>query len=1536
MENCLSRLTALGKSKRITQPEQAIQNSLFLFDSFLPDSPTPDEISVFESTLLSLLHINGGILSPHCSFFIAQQLISVYNLEKYHRFWNLTTMATSSPNPAVLWALSYVIRKIGQFQRSSLASLPELLVQMKDSLIFPALVTLRAVFKVCAEMVSKSAPVAQQFATRQLSNAHEPTQIAAVRLLQGLVPFGTISLKKLTGDVEANGRYFRSRFVVEEVAYLVALCAYVPNVRREEAGAGQNNEFALHAAAGGKSKGLADSFPLLRVFRLHFRKCFGRFLDLLEPNFIFAHAMELVEFALSVEPGAHELVTDYFAGDVRSEVLTVILKAKLIGMLPAVVFDLQSAKNALPAALAAILQRGNEMDPGAQFLTKVALDYPDIVPELLEQKIYQLRELKGADDLGGTAEVIAILLGTVKQRSEFIKIYKIGIERFLKDVASSAKPPVSTIEAYFRILSVVPLSFGNKEFITDQLAVVWDLTDRFSSFDARVRRSIVFLAEALVFFLAAHPNIENASAFFEPLIPLLGLFSNSALVAFLIFVCHSSIYDDEALTIATFFITRLAGCVLTPAAIRRHIPSLIPLPDESCSSEEPPPRETPIVDEQELPHRICRLLVGFFSGFSDADFSKLLQLILKHAGKIPVALFLFHLYQSESTNRHFSATFHEQLLKVALPENVVQSQIIAECAVSHCLVFPATVMKLPRTALSWLVEGALARRYKMPDGRLVEFLTRAITDAAIPQLTDFVLHALAELYDAKSMQLVQLNIGDQQCQFFINLLNRHPEPNSFTLFLLANAVVRLFPVLLPTLTTDATGNFLKLILSALRLSPIGHGRVLFQTVFRAAIAFAPDVAGIFPVRFPKSSHAETALKLCVCGSLADLSRLVPLGDLFDLVDKLIVLLQKTKDRRVANFVVTIATAQEFVPERMKAWFGMAKQILAAGTTPGFGHTIVEPTIPVKCCALRIIHALLPLIAQKVPLLTDCLDDLMASTIRAIESNKLELHHDAYPILSAVVREFRFRGTDGQSRLLDLYESNFSLASRYAFPDSLEIAAGFLVDYLDFAFDRFEKNKQAIFGLIDDYIAGLERVIERTSGFFRVASKICVLARSIPELFDRLSPFLKTLSSAFSQLILDSIELRGTLADWTDISTYRKKMSPFYGDLLPSAVWLQHVFPDTAKVTVDAMTCFFLLELGCSSEIWRFYAAFSALSTVLQYFGPILEAELLLGIVSACSEAAKKNATSLRPLIRDFLFHSASNLQDKPGHAAIWRGIVSILFGPASDCTAKTVALVLRNSQAGEMTGRFAALIVARLRSGQFSEDEGIGLFTILYQLSPKEIPSFVEVISHEEQDRFVHFTMNALRKAVLACPETDVVDRAAAFSTKHFQAGGLALVAQLFVRRPDLGLQLLLKGALDEAVNAVTEGIDLAKSSLQFLALALFQIRHEPARFDVALTAGKAAVSAILKWSKDRKKGKEVTIEAIRVLRDGDLVANGSSSRVFADIPKGERDKVVKLLQGIAAASKPTASKLSLKLFSGNSRRKAVDEGEWQSLEADL
>jgi hypothetical protein len=75
---------------------------------------------------------------------------------------------------------------------------------------------------------------------------------------------------------------------------------------------------------------------------------------------------------------------------------------------------------------------------------------------------------------------------------------------------------------------------------------------------------------------------------------------------------------------------------------------------------------------------------------------------------------------------------------------------------------------------------------------------------------------------------------------------------SFRLTLLSVAVELLLPILLPLLSSEGTIIVVRMLTVALRLSPIYYSKILFGTVYRAVIAFAPDLARDHLIHFPQS------------------------------------------------------------------------------------------------------------------------------------------------------------------------------------------------------------------------------------------------------------------------------------------------------------------------------------------------------------------------------------------------------------------------------------------------------------------------------------------------------------------------------------------------------------------------------------------------------------------------------------------------------------------------------------------------------------
>jgi hypothetical protein len=414
---------------------------------------------------------------------------------------------------------------------------------------------------------------------------------------------------------------------------------------------------------------------------------------------------------------------------------------------------------------------------------------------------------------------------------------------------------------------------------------------------------------------------------------------------------------------------------------------------------------------------------------------------------------------------------------------------------------------------------------------------------------------------------------------------------------------------------------------------------------------------------------------------------------------------------------------------------------------------------------------------------------------------------------------------------------------------------------------------------------------------------------------------------FSQLVLDSIKLRSTPADWAEISDYRARISPFYSNLLPSFVWLNHLFPpDTVVIDFETMISFFLLEMTHSSESWRIYAGFSALSKVLQYSGDKVTQQYFTLIVGACVDSARKNVTMLKPLISDFL-HFASLQADKI-YAELWNGLVSTLLQHDNECTSYSLALLLQSPQAVELSGHFASFIVKQLRRGKFTQDEAISLITILYEVGAAAIPLILQTICDDESSS-TQFKMTTIKRALLRCETRSAIDKVTLFIIEHFKEGGLNVVAQILVRRPRLGLELLGRGAANKAVLIIDDSPEDCKMALQFLRLVLAQTHRERKRTEIAVEVGKTAIHAIAKWGGDRKNGRAISLEAVAILREE------ATNRAFKVGIDADREAALVVLRGIVAAAQLSAPKLALKMFSSNppAKRHAADEGEWQSLE---
>lgn len=1575
MNELLTQLKALTSLPNTQSSLQKMQEYLLPFDSLLPDKATDSEVQSIETVLLSLLKINNGVMAPHCAICVGSHLVPLYKLESSHRFWNLIQVATDQPTPANLFCVGYVIKKIGHDSRSSLSNLAQTLTTLKEPLIYPALYALYNLYKICGNVLSKFANGAFSFAKNYTYSQHEPTQIAAIKLIEVLVPFTEIQSKKFISVAESTFKYSKSFFSLNECARLAALCVaepYMKNTKssdQEASEAQENQDFAIKAKSNkkGESSDLQNQLNLLKKFKNSFNLVFQYFLDFLEPEFVFKNAKQLIDFSLTVSPTSHTKVTAFFARDVRADLLQKLLlnPNTPFSQLRTLTFDAESAIQVADLAATKILgtDQSEKYAAGLYFIA-LTNSYPEQAREYLLSAIEFLSNPPANVNLreyDAKSLIASIILSVLDNKQSFLKTNSESVRKIFISIINNKNILMIHLQDYFMLLSTLPEDFIDAGFVTQQISSLIDTMKKQLAVEERSRKIPSRLIEFSILFFSMHPKIKDVSVninmFVETVFQHITSLTNVAILGFLQLI--TKINPSEALVTncAFFYLKSLMASTFSIPYIKSKCPGLMRQPEEGLVKQRPPSLgKSPLffVDESVLPAKICNSLPVLFAQLSDSNVNKFLTLLMKASGnsKLTAAVILLTIYQDEKARSKIPESFIDQLLKNATPDNITRCQLICDCIAHHAATYRGTLntilkflnpkCKVPTACfISTSIVRFVPSLSEKVINQLLESAEQRLKD---PQSVNYALHFMGALYEAKSVELVSLCNGDHQLQVWYNLLNAPVMSSPYTLSMISFCVEKLLPILLPFLSNPSTQALLRIVMIAFLRSPLQFSKEFFHYIYRAVIAFSPDVALKFNIKYPESILIPTELKLAVCGSLADLNKVKPLpSSLFDLIPQLIVLLQKTKDERVNHFIVAIAKSfdeKHFSEPTMISYFRLAKKILSSNSTPGFGEATVEPNTYVKSNALHIIRALFPMLANHQPLITECLDNLMTSTTRAIETTKIELHSVAYPILTDVVEKFRYtKEKEGQHRLLELYESQFSIATRFAFPTSVDVSCDFLVSYLDFYFDDYLNNQQSFIMLLDGYVNGLQRVVDKTSGFFSVASRLCILARDSQTICDQFIDFLKTLTPIFTQLVLDSIKLRSTRSDWEEVSRYRSRMSPFYHNLLSSFVWLHKTFPsEETVINIDSMSSFFLLEMTISSESWRIYAAFDAFTSLFRYFPDKIDINMMSSITFACADSVQKNKQLLGPLIPNFLLYTSRMLKNEEPYSEIWNYLCIILF-KGMNCEAEALGLLIKNAPHPNMTVKFAQLITNKVSMKTFTEDEGIMLMTIIFESAKPAIPAVVKLLCTCRIGHVVHFKITSLERALTRSTTRESFDKLAYYVVKHFDEGGVELVSKLIVRKPDsgLGIELLARGAAKASILSIDKTIDDAIESLRFFQLSLSCVPELKNEKLFAIEVVKAAIHAIAKWGTDKKRGKQLISEVSILIGIADSqIDKEVSKKAYDEMSPDERDEAINNMQKFAQSAKKKKSKLSLKKFSANVVRKPQnEEGEWQSLDVE-
>lgn len=400
-----------------------------------------------------------------------------------------------------------------------------------------------------------------------------------------------------------------------------------------------------------------------------------------------------------------------------------------------------------------------------------------------------------------------------------------------------------------------------------------------------------------------------------------------------------------------------------------------------------------------------------------------------------------------------------------------------------------------------------------------------------PNYSSFALHSLSLLLASRPIEIMAMKSSIAQCQVLFSILNSSAGLNVSILYHLSSYFISLLPCISPELP-EAKEEFIvivRLIIQSFRQHQLPYSQLITFRTLRNVFAFARHLVGIPRISFPIERESSMSLCLMACGAFTDYLKGAEFDpEFFDLVPRVTLLLQRSCDSRASEFIIQLAiTFTETTPIRsfILKWVEFIKSILTSNVLPFMPSAPVEANKIVKICASEVSLIILPALAKSLPLMTECLDDIVTSATRAIETKYVPIIRPAFQLNSLILSTFEHEKTEQGNRLLELYDSQFSIAVRVGFQIDLSLSSSFLISFMDFHLENLQTQPEDFQTVLNSYINGLMECKQKVPSFFWISCSLCSIAKLNPDVFETIKPFLGELLPELAPILSNYIQMR---------------------------------------------------------------------------------------------------------------------------------------------------------------------------------------------------------------------------------------------------------------------------------------------------------------------------------------------------------------------------------------------------------------------------
>lgn len=1548
MEQLVNTLISLSKQSRLVPAEQIITSSLLDFEKIVPAKLAEKNFLNIEAPLIALLSINGGTISFQCSVRIAKCLLYIFKSHNPPKIWNFVTAVTSKPNPANIYAFGYVIDKIGLSVRSMIPGVVKKIISNTSGVnLLPTIYAVSHSFKRDRADLADLSKKALNLAYAGLNSNDESYQLASVKLFRSLLKQKDMNTKRFMQIANDISNAAVSNFVIDELCYFIANIAYLPFSHFQNNTQVIENDFAVgKPEEENKFEPLFDgAFAIMSEIKPCFDGAIRHFLDLVDPQLVSTNLIYIFKLLRKIGKKEIPQVLAFTGSDSRIELFSHISKESPT---PDQFYLLRGIRET-PDVSAAALQLCASPNPeyratGASYFKFLSENYPEEAMQYLNTaSLYLAHPPEDNDnlrfDLRGFAIITSNILGGMPQEDRDLHANKIAtnLQQLFNRGLSMKNVFAPSFSGSFTVLRQLPKYLIPVDLIQPATNVYINYVKKLPQGCEGQYQELLDIGTSIALFYSNHPTIPGGPEFFLFLMNTRPLLSRTTVLASLL-ATPDILYGKNALiTVASQILEQLATIHPEPecakAPIKYSMPGIRELLVRNFYVSHRNRLKPTDLSDSYFADKAFNAFPTFILAIPNHSVQTVLNSLVNSTTNLLMMRFLLlSICQNHETCSLLSSSWLQQFIKgmTSLQDEATQ-QITAECIgawLSNKMDYYNNIIAYANDAgekNKCFIYSAIFGNVQLNESHLFTMMNEMATMANLKGVTPYALHALYVMCDVYPSELASLQVTDILLDILLKLLNTPYALNPFSLYYMNKLFVSLLHLAAPDMAKKKIiPPQIRLILQAFLQLQLPFARQIMYQTMSAAFAFMKELLPNNEMFYPTKRGASMMLRLSACSALSDMLEhgQSTQTDFFPIVPRVLFLLQRSKDERAAIFVKSIAAlfsksqfpSSPTVRARITEWINLVKTVLATSTIPS---TEIEANEEVKHCALEIATQLVPLLASSSPLLNECLDDLMTSITRSIETKRERLMDGSFSLLLKVLEHFKDVEADGGDKLLMLYDSQFSIAVRFSFKTSFEFSGPMLIEYLSFLLANLKNRTDELKVILESYLNGITSCKKSSPFYIQLASNLCNLANSNKLVLDILNPVFQDMAISFCEVISISMALwRSSPPDWDQISEFRKKYSRFYSQMVCSFIRLQ-VTLNLPLLDYQVLIDFFVDELKKGNEIWRITGSLEILGTIFNMYKDKVKQEEIDKIINLATELSKTNEKLSTGALPTFLQSCAT---------AVGTSDQLLEFTLNSRFDLHQFVNLLRDSKKDSIESKlpkFSDKIIQAYTDNLINDNQCIALFTIMLDLSTYISKSLLKVFTLDKLSP-VRFELiyRALRRLV---NENIDLTSISATTWKHYNEGGMLMISNLILKNPTAGLKIFTSDKLKKLREICIEDAQTVIANIQLTIIA-FSIhkRLQLSDPDFEINCANLALDTIISWGNDIQRGTEIVSTAINLL---DVIQQEESKAIkaaFAQIEKAEKAKCVDIIDKQISKLETRRKVQQLKTFS-NTQRKVQD-----------